>query len=449
MNSVDDLQEIYDISLFNISDLDILLHETLKHTRELLNAEAGTIYIKDGDYLKFHVFQNEKLSYENVYKQYYLLKNLKLPLEQDEFIAVDAFLKKKIIKVDDVYASGEYDFLSTKEYDKKFDYKTHSVISVPLIHPMGNTSLGVVQLLNKKIDDKILPFDLKDKEIISMFSSFIALSISKAQDNIVKLDKANDELKKSNENLEKRVLDEITKNQKNSAAIFHQTKIASMGDLLSNIAHQWRQPLSTISTIASALSLEVQIDKINKDELISQLRKIVLTTKNISDTIDDFRGFYNLKAVKESFFISESINKSLELAEVILSTNKIEIVLNIQNDIKFYGLKNELTQALLNVLTNIKEQLVKNIPMDDKKLIIIDLLSLENDILLKIKDNTKNPFVCEFKDKEHSDMFNMGLFMTTLIIEKHFNGTIKLEKTSFIYNGKEYLGGEYTIKLSK
>jgi two-component system, NtrC family, C4-dicarboxylate transport sensor histidine kinase DctB len=450
MNTSDDLQEIYDISLFNINDLDVLLHETLKHTRELLSAEAGTIYIKDNNSLKFHVFQNDALSYEDIYKQYFLLKDMNLSLDQEnKFLAVDAFLKKKIIKVDDIYLSNDYDFCGTKNYDKKFNYITHSIITVPLIHPIENNTLGVVQLLNKKIDNKIVPFDLKDKEIISMFSSFIALSISKAQNDIQKLTKVNNELKTLNETLEKRVEDEVNKNQQNSAIIFHQSKIASMGELLSNIAHQWRQPLSTISTIASALSLEVQIDKIDKDALISQLRKIVLTTKNLSETIDDFRGFYNLEAVKENFSILSAINKSLELAEVVLSTNKIEIILNIEEDVKIFGLKNELTQAILNIITNIKEQLIKNIAYDEQKLIIIDLTSNEKELILKIKDNTKNPYICELEKKEYSDMFNMGLFMTTLIVEKHFNGSIKLENIKFIYDNKEYIGGEYTLILSK
>ena len=450
MNSVDDLQEIYDISLFNISDLDVLLHETLKHARELLNAEAGTIYIKENSCLKFHVFQNDAFSYEDIYKQYFLLKDLDLPLDvENKYLAVDAFLKKKIIKVDDVYDSEKYDFLGTKEYDKKFDYLTHSIITVPLIHPIESSILGVVQLINKKIDKKILPFDLKDKEIISMLSSFIALSISKAQSDIIKLQKMNDQLKEINETLEKRIEIEVTKNHENSAVIFHQSKIASMGELLSNIAHQWRQPLSTISTIASALSLEIEIDKIDKNDLVNQLRKIVVTTKNLSETIEDFRGFYNLESAKENFYILDAIRKSIELSEVVLHSNKISISLNINSDVKIFGLKNELTQAILNVITNIKEQLIKNIPYNEERFIIIDLTSTNDKVILKIKENTKNPFTYKFDKEKYSDIFNMGLFMTTLIIEKHFDGSITLENIKFMHNKKEYVGGEYTIILSK
>ena len=106
-----ELRHIYDINLFNINDLDVLLHEILKYTRELLNAEAGTIYIKEDEYLKFHVFQNDKLSYEDVYKLFYTIKDSKLPLYIDgKFLAVDSFNSKKIILIDDIYDTKEYEY---------------------------------------------------------------------------------------------------------------------------------------------------------------------------------------------------------------------------------------------------------------------------------------------------------------------------------------------------
>ena len=171
------------------------------------------------------------------------------------------------------------DFLRTKEFNKRFNYKTRSVLCVPLVHPINNECLGVVKLINKNIDGEILSFDLKDKQIASMLSSFMALSISKAQEDVEKLKEANAKLIKVNESLEKRIEDEVHSNQQKSAVIFHQSKMASMGEMLSNIAHQWRQPLSTISTLASGLSLELQLDKISKDDAMGQLRKIVVTDR--------------------------------------------------------------------------------------------------------------------------------------------------------------------------
>lgn len=104
--------------------------------------------------------------------------------------------------INDIYSSSKYDFVGTKEFDIRFDYKTISVLSVPLIHPINNECLGVIQLLNKIVDNKVLPFDLKDKEIISMLSSSWHCHF-KGQEDVVKLKEVNEKLIKANESLEK------------------------------------------------------------------------------------------------------------------------------------------------------------------------------------------------------------------------------------------------------
>lgn len=443
MEISNDIEHIYDVDLFNISDLDVLLHESLKHTREILNAEAGTIYIKEKDYLKFHVFQNDTLSYEKIFINYHSVKDLKLPIdEKNKYLAVDAFLTRKIIMIDDVYLSTAYDFIGTKEYDKKFEYKTVSILTVPLIHPISDECVGVIQLLNKIIEDKILPFDLKDKEIISMLGSFMAISIAKAQEDVLKLREANEKLKEVNKNLEKRVKEEVSLNQEKSAIIFHQSKMASMGEMLSNLAHQWRQPLSTISTIASGLSLEFQLEEISKDNVVEKLGRIVSTTQSLSQTIDDFKGFYNIDTIQEDFSLKSVVDKSLELAEVVFSDNKISVVCNIDETIKVYGLKNEFTQAFLNILIAIKDNLLKE-TTSNSRYIFIDIHKESDKKILRIRDNSTH--MVNFDNVKN---FNMGLYMTKLIIQNHFKGDINYEHMEYTYKNENLKGGEYTITLA-
>lgn len=445
MDENNQLQQIYDVSLFNISDLDVLLHETLKHLRVLLKAEAGTIYIKKENTLNFHIFQNDKLSYEDIYKQHYFQKDLQLPIDSiNKYLSVDSLITKKIIMVDDVYNSHKYDFLGTKEFDEKFNYKTHSILSIPLIHPINNDILGVIQLINKKENGQIIPFNSNDKEIISMLSSFIALSISKAQYDLKKLEAINEELKKANINLEKRVKEEVSNNQQKSAVILHQSKMTLMGEVLSNIAHQWRQPLSTISTLASGLSLELELDKISKAEAQEQLKKIVQTTQDLSEMIDDFRNFYNIDARKEEFYLSDGVEKSLELAEVILSDHKIETVLNVEVNIKVYGLKNEFIQAILNIISGIKDEALNEENKEVKKYIFIDIFMHKNKKYLKIKSNFSNTDFSNI-DLSNENKLNMSLYMTNFIIKEHFNGKLKYENIKFSYKEKDYNSQEYTI----
>jgi len=453
----DDLKHIYDVSLFKISDLDVLLHEILKYTRELLKAEAGTIYIKEDNYLKFHVFQNDALSYENIYKFYHSSHEYKLSLDsKDKYLAVDSFLRKKIIMIDNIYAAADYEFLGAKEFDKKFNYKTYSTISVPLIHPIDGNVLGIVQLLNKKLEDKYTVFTTKDKEVISMISAFISLSVSKAQDDVLKLQELNRKLEVSNENLEKKIEEKIIENQNKSAIIFHQSKMASMGEMIGNIAHQWRQPLSTISTLASGVSLNLEIGNVKVEDNISQLRQIVETTQVLSKTIDDFRDFYNVDTMDENFNVAVAIKKSLEIAETELSINDIRIVLDLDESLYTYGLKNEFTQCILNLLTNAKDALVLNVSPSENRYVFIDLYEKDNLIYLNIKDNgkgidslmQKNIFEQKYTNKKHEESSGIGLFLTKLIIEKHMKGSLSVENKEYIYKGEDYFGAVFTINLA-
>lgn len=453
----EDLRHIYDVSLFNISDLDVLLHEILKQTRHLLGAEAGTIYINSRDYLKFHVFQNDALSYEDIYRFYHAFKDFKFPLTQHErYLAVDAFLTKKIIVVDDVYNNTDYDFIGIKEFDAKFKYKTNTIITVPLLHPIEGKVLGVVQLLNKKENNQCTKFNEKDKEILSMFSSFISLSISKAQSDVKKLQELNDKLKESNEILENKIEEQISSNQNKSEIIFHQSKMASMGEMIGNIAHQWREPLSTISTIASAVSLDLQLDNVKKDVAIENLNKIVDTTKNLSGMIDDFKNFYEVDSIKEDFNISRAINRSLEIANSVLESSKIKVYKKFDENLTIYGLENEFIQSILNLITNAKDALIKNISINDKRLIFVDLFKVEEKIIIKITDNAKgidekiasSVFDKSSKSKCLSNDSGVGLFMTRLIIENHMNGEISFENISYRFEEIEYEGAQFIITLT-
>jgi two-component system, NtrC family, C4-dicarboxylate transport sensor histidine kinase DctB len=439
-----EIRQIYDINLLKISDLDVLLHEILKYTRELLNAEAGTIYIKEDEYLKFHIFQNDILSYEDVYKYFYLLKDYKLPLFiENKYLAVDSYLTKKIIIINDIYNSSEYEFSGTKEFDEKFNYETRSIITIPLIHPIKNEILGVLQLLNKKIDDNYVPFDEKDKDYLSMFSSFMSLSISKAQTDIIKLQLLNEQLEKVNIELEKKVEKEILNNQEKSTTIFNQSKISSMAELIGDIAQQWKEPLNIISTLASGLKIHIEYDNINKNESVSKLSKIVNITQNLSMNIDDFKDFYKVESIMDNFNISETIYKCLELAEVSLKKNNIDLIFNLDNSINIYGLKNEFSQAVLNIINNLINGLIEKISIEDKRYIFIDLISINEIIYLKLKSNDGKRNANDEQLKE-----NENLYMSKMIIKKYKKGNVQLKNINFSYDDINYNGNEYLITLA-
>jgi len=448
--------DIYDFKLFNTTDFNVLLHKVLKQTREILNAEAGTIYTVNGDSLDFNVFQNDSMSYEQIYVQYLDLKDLSLPLDKNnKYLAVDSYLSEKIIIVNDIYNTKEYEFLGVKEYDVKYNFETYSIITAPIIHPIENKKLGVIQLINKLKGEKKADFKEKDKDTLTIASSLISLAISQAQNDSKKLKDLNEELKVANKKLTKKVEYEIGKNEKKSAIIFHQAKLASMGEMIGNIAHQWRQPLSAISTLASALSYNIELDNFNKENSIDDLNRIVDTTKYLSDTIDDFRDFYKVDKIARDFNLAKNIHQSVSITEASLSEYKIEIVYDLDESINFHGFENELKQAILNILQNTKDAFYIN-KEDKKKFIFITLEKCDNSIFIKIKDNAggieekslEKIFLKDFTTKDEFNGTGIGLYMTKVIIEKSFNGKIEASNSEFEYNGIKYKGALFTISLS-
>ncbi|MGB7402301.1 MAG: GAF domain-containing sensor histidine kinase [Arcobacter sp.] len=446
---------IYDLKLFNIDDFDILLHKILKQVREIICAEAGTIYTVDNDALCFNVFQNDSMTYEEIFLQYKKLKDVKLSLDPNsKYLAVDSFLSEKIIIVNDVYKTKRYEFLGVKEYDNQNNYKTHSILTAPIIHPIENKKLGVIQLINKLEKDDNFDFNEKDKDTLAMASSLIALSICQAHDDFIRLKELNDELKIANEKLTKKVEYEISENEKKSAIIFHQSKLASMGEMIGNIAHQWRQPLSGISTLASALSFNLELNIDDKNQSIETLDKIVDTTRYLSDTIDDFRNFYKIDKYEKTFNLAKNLRQSVAIIDATLSEYEIEVVFNLDDKINYFGLENELKQATLNILQNAKDAFHINMNKNNKnRFIFITLEKIDDLIFIKIKDNAggikenilEKIFTKDFTTKDEQKGTGIGLYMSKVIIDKSFAGNIKAENCTFEYKGIQCKGALFTI----
>lgn len=457
MKNKEDLYQVCDMSLFNTNDFDVLLHQILKQAREFLNSEAGSIYICEDDSLSFNVFQNDAMSYENIYEHFYALKDLKLPLsEQEKYLAVESFMLNKIITIDDVYNIKTYEFLGVKKFDKRFNYRTHSIITAPITHPSENKKLGVLQLLNKKIDGEFVPYNDKDKKMLSMVSSFIALSIYKAQHDVEKLKALNEELEITNTQLQKKVDEEIAQSKKKSAIIYNQSKLVSLGEMIRNIAHQWRQPLNAISTLASGLSINFELGNCNNEDISKGLRNIVKTTKHLSETIDDFRDFYKIDKTPVEFNLSQNIINSITIIEAALLENYIVIHTNLDTTLTYFGYDNELKQAILNLLQNAKDAIIENVPDNKPRLIFVDLKKVDSNIVLKVKDNgngipqtiINEIFSQNFTTKGKHGGSGIGLYMTKEIIEKHLDGKISVKNESYTYNNQKYKGATFTIKLS-
>ncbi|MEA3512447.1 MAG: ATP-binding protein, partial [Campylobacterota bacterium] len=235
--------------------------------------------------------------------------------------------------------------------------------------------------------------------------------------------------------------------------LIQQSKMASMGEMLENIAHQWRQPLSTISTASSGLHIQKELDiPITKEKELKLLDTITNTSQYLSQTIDDFRDFFNSNKEKNRFNLKDIYQKTLNLVNSKFISLKIEIIEEIQ-DIKITSLDNEIIQVIMNLLNNARD--VLETKEDQKRLIFVEIYKDidEKNVIIKIKDNAggipteiiDKVFDPYFTTKHKSQGTGIGLYMCQEMIVKHMNGTICASNVAYTYDSIEYKGAEFKI----
>lgn len=231
------------------------------------------------------------------------------------------------------------------------------------------------------------------------------------------------------------------------------SKMAAMGEMIESIAHQWRQPLSVISTISTGIKLKKELGVFKENDLISELNAINDSAQYLSKTIDYFRGFLKNQINKEEFSLTEIILNAIYLSGIGFIYEDIKIIKNLQDDIKLFGIKNELIQVVVNILNNAKDVLRgQNLK---SKVIIIESYKEKNNIILKICDNGEGiseriinkifePYFTTKKKKEGS---GIGLYMCRNIIEKNMKGIISIQNKELTFEDKIYKGACFEITL--
>ncbi len=254
-----------------------------------------------------------------------------------------------------------------------------------------------------------------------------------------------------NETLEDRVTLEVDKNRKKDDLLNHQSKMAAMGEMIGNIAHQWRQPLSTISTIASGVQVQKEFGKMDDEELDVMMNSIIGTVNHLSHTIDDFRNFFKANKEVKTFNVSNTLTNALKLIDSAFKNNDIRVILNLDEKIEYNGYENELIQAILNILNNAKDALKeKNI---ENKLIVVNITQNEKEVIISIKDNAggipkdiiDKIFDPYFTTKGDKDGTGIGLYMTYKIVVEHHKGKLEVKNSEFEFENQKYIGAEFLI----
>jgi signal transduction histidine kinase len=260
-------------------------------------------------------------------------------------------------------------------------------------------------------------------------------------------------LKELNNSLQKTVSDEIQKNDEKNRILFQQNKMAAMGEMIGNIAHQWRQPLSVITTIASSLKLKREYGIIEEKDYDESIEHIIDTANYLSNTIDDFRYYFSPNKEKELFNTKFLVNRCMKIVSIDFFNKHIKIIDNI-DELMIFSYENELLQVIINILNNAKDELIK-IEDEKKRMIFIDLYKEENNLIIKIKDNAggikkeiiDRIFEPYFTTKHKSNGTGIGLYMCEEIIEKHIKGEIKVSNEEYIFEDKNFTGALFEISI--
>ena len=254
------------------------------------------------------------------------------------------------------------------------------------------------------------------------------------------------EIEEINKNLESKVYKEVKKNRKKDIQLHEQSKMLQMSEMIGNIAHQWRQPLSVISTASSGLKLKKEMEMLSDEEYYEMLDIIINNTKNLSKTIDTFSGFINYKKSKSDFCLQERVDDTLRIIEKTLQNHDIALVKDYdEQTIMVSNYAALLSQALLNILTNAKEILLKRevqnptiyirVCQDNQraKVMIEDNAGgIEEDTMGKIFD----PY---FTTKHQSMGTGMGLHSSYTLVVNDLHGEL------YVKNSEE--GAQFFIEI--
>jgi len=243
-------------------------------------------------------------------------------------------------------------------------------------------------------------------------------------------------------------------NIKKEQMLYQQSKLASMGEMISNIAHQWRQPLSIVSVISSSLIIQIELGIFDNKDATKDLKKIMTSVEYLSTIINKFRNFFNPNNETEIFSISEIMEDNIEIFESSYKSHNIKLILEL-DDVEIIGYKFELMQVIINIMNNSKDALLENIENINEKLLFIKTYKVNEKILIKIYDNaggidislTDKIFEPYFTTKHKSQGTGLGLYMSNEIITKHFNGVLSNKTINYIYKGNKYTGEEFTIEI--
>lgn len=238
---------------------------------------------------------------------------------------------------------------------------------------------------------------------------------------------------------ERSVMPIVKEYEQKDIVLLHQSRQAKLGEMVGNIAHQWKQPLNVMSISLSNLWDDFRNEKLTEKQLKDHIENMRLYIKNMSNTVDDFAEFLKPARKKQEFSLNQEIETALSLMAESIKINRISVEVESEEELTVYGYRNEFCQAVFNVLNNARDAIIESNPerpeikiriciknKNEEKDTVIDILNNGKPIADEVKPLLFQPY---YTTKEEKGGTGIGLYLTRQIIEVHMNGSIDLFNT--------------------
>jgi len=324
-----------------------------------------------------------------------------------------------------------------------------------LVKPIESLSKASIKIssgdfnihLTSDRDDEIGTLTKNFNEMVLKLKQYTGELRNSKEELEKRVEKRTKELQLLNKELDARVRKESIKRAEQERIMVQQSRHAAMGEMIGNIAHQWRQPLNALSLLLQNIENAYEMDMIDKEFIDRVVTKGNMLTQNMSKTIDDFRNFFKPNKIEEEFSFAQAYLATKDIIGSSFQNNNIELIENIDEDVKITGYSNEFSQVILNLLNNAKDILIEKNTRNRQ--VHIEIYQNEKEACLKLSDNAggvpqeiiEKIFDPYFTTKEEGKGTGIGLYMSKTIIESNMHGTLDIENND--------LGAVFSIHIPK
>ncbi len=402
--------------------------------------------------------EGKKVAVGENYSTYYLLKNvypdISFVLTKNTKEALKLVEEKKVFAAVDTEPVLRYQIIYNNF--KNIDITGITGVDFNLQIMLRNDRDILQKIINKSINiitnkERIAIYkkwmglkkkSVTDYTIIWQITLFFIVVIALILYAYTRQKKLKIKIEKLNSSLQEKIEKAVEKSKKDQLIMMQQSRLAQMGEAISMIAHQWRQPLNSLSLLISTMVAKYNNNNLTKESVDSFEKKSKNIISQMSKTIDDFRSFFKPEKERVKFSLEEVVDNSIYIINPILKKSGIDLDICVKENHKVIGYPNELMQVIINIVNNAKDALENN--KKGNKKIFIKVKRDNKKVMLIISNNgAKIPqeylgkiFEPYFSTKNEKNGTGLGLYMTKLIVEEHMDGKIEVEsnedETKFI-----------------